>query len=159
MEGGDRARRQGKAGTRPVAREDHEAVVDEIEIDLEAARAIGDRRGGEPARGDVEHHVPPVIGHGRQRQADLADDLGPELQRRAGVAPFGERERWVGVEVGRRHGGECSAVVGLSRGAALPFESTMSQFEFPRIATLITSRILSSVSKCRTAYCFAEGIP
>ena len=96
MKGGDRARRQGKAGARAVAREDHEAVVDEIEIDLEATGAIGDRRGGEPARGDVERDVPPVIGHRRQRQADLADHLGPELQRGAGLAPFGEGERWVG---------------------------------------------------------------
>ena len=65
-------------------------MVDEIEVDLEAARAVRHRRGREPARGHIERHLPPVIDQRRLRQADLADHLRPKLQRRAGVAPFGE---------------------------------------------------------------------
>ena len=56
-------------------------VIDEVEIDLEGARAVGDRRRGEPARGDVERHVPGMIEPGRAREPDLADDLRPQLQR------------------------------------------------------------------------------
>ncbi len=50
-----------------VARPHPKHVVDEVEIDLEAARAVGDRRRGQPARGDVERDVPGVIEPRRQR--------------------------------------------------------------------------------------------
>ena len=55
----------------------------------ETARAVGDRRGGQPARGHVERDVPGMIEPRRQRQADLAGDLRPQMQRRGGVLPRG----------------------------------------------------------------------
>src|SRR5713226_10699428 len=60
-------------------------MIDEVEIDLEGPRPIGDRRGGQSARGDVQRDVPGMIQPGRARQADLADDLGPQMQRYAGL--------------------------------------------------------------------------
>src|SRR5207302_5853265 len=63
-----------------------------IEVDLKGAAAIGDRRGRKPARADVERHVPGMVQPGRALQADLADDLAPELQRFTGLAPRGGRQ-------------------------------------------------------------------
>ena len=70
-----------------------------IEIDLERARAVRNRPGGQPARGDVERDVPGMIEPGRARQPDLADNLRPQLQRRGGVRPGGVRQ--FGPAVGR----------------------------------------------------------
>lgn len=62
-------------------------MIDEIEVDLKCARAIGDRRGRQAVAGDVQRDVPGMIQPGRTRQANLADDLGPGMQRRIGLAP------------------------------------------------------------------------
>src|ERR1700678_3945332 len=64
-------------------------MVDEIEVDLERARAVRNRRGRQAARGDVKHDVPGVIEPWGARGADLADDLGPQMQGRVGFAPLG----------------------------------------------------------------------
>ena len=55
-----------------------------------------DRRRAEPARADVERHVPAVVEPGRQREPDLADDLRPAMQGRAGLAPGGVVEHGPG---------------------------------------------------------------
>src|SRR5205823_9272898 len=39
-----------------------------------------------------ERDLPPVVDHRHQPQADLADHLGPEVQRVARVCPGGERQ-------------------------------------------------------------------
>ena len=67
-----------------------EPVVEEVEPDLEGLRAVGDRRGRQAPRVQVERNVPPVIERGRQRQADLARDLRPHVERGAGVLPLGQ---------------------------------------------------------------------
>ena len=59
-------------------------MIDEIEIDLERSRTIRHRRRRQSARRDVERHMPGMIEPGRSGQPNLADDLGPELQRRTG---------------------------------------------------------------------------
>ena len=64
-------------------------MVDEIEIYLQRAAPPGHRRGGEPARGDIEGNAPPVIDPRRQREPDLADHLRPQMQGRAGIGPGG----------------------------------------------------------------------
>ena len=51
------------------------------------------RRRAEPARGDVERDLPPVVLHRRERQARLADDLRPAVQRRVRVLPVRQRQR------------------------------------------------------------------
>src|SRR5665213_905881 len=63
-------------------------MIDEIEVDLEHARAVRNWRGRQAARGDVKRDVPGVIEPGGARETDLADDLSPQMQRRIGVAPL-----------------------------------------------------------------------
>src|SRR5580704_7451690 len=62
-------------------------MIQKIELYLEIPGAIRNRRSRKPARGDIERHMPGMVEPGRERQPDLADDLGPQLQRRGGVAP------------------------------------------------------------------------
>jgi hypothetical protein len=70
-----------------AARAGDEPVLDEVELDLEDLVAGRHRRGGKAARADVERHLPAVVQPRREREAHLADDLRPELERRRGVAP------------------------------------------------------------------------
>jgi hypothetical protein len=76
-------------------------MVDEIEFDLDQP-AVADmhRRAAEAAGADVERHLPAVVEPGREREPQLADDLRPELQGRAAVAPFGEAKLGPGRAVG-----------------------------------------------------------
>ena len=60
---------------------------DEIEIELKAAIAVGDERGGKAAWRRIKHDVPGLIEPRRLREADLADDLRPQMQRRIGILP------------------------------------------------------------------------
>ena len=71
----------------PSAGVDVELVIDEVELDFESAGAVRDGRSGEPARGHIQRDIPPVIDQGRERHADLADDLSPHVQRVVGVLP------------------------------------------------------------------------
>src|SRR4029077_12649502 len=76
-------------------------MVHEVEIDLEAAVAMGDQTGGEAPGRDVERGVPPVVHQRRVGQTHLADDLGHELERVPGVLPglevqLGPGRRWFG---------------------------------------------------------------
>src|SRR5688572_17883898 len=76
-----------------------ELVRDEIELDLERARAGWNGRRRQSARGDVERTVTGVVDPRRLRQADLPDDLCPQLKRLAGVAPALERQRRPGLRL------------------------------------------------------------
>src|SRR5690606_18769254 len=62
-------------------------MVDEIENDLDPARAVRNHRCGQSSRRDVERRVPRMVDPRSTRQAILADDLQIEVQRRARVAP------------------------------------------------------------------------
>jgi len=62
-------------------------VVDEIEVNLEGAIAVWNRRGGQAMRRHVEHDMPGVIEPRRLREPDLANDLRPEVQRGVSVLP------------------------------------------------------------------------
>src|SRR5476649_2928968 len=64
-------------------------MIDEVEVDLECPDAVGDRRGRQPARGDVKRNMPGMVQPGRAHQTNLADDLAPQMQRRIGLAPRG----------------------------------------------------------------------
>ena len=61
----------------PVVGGDAETMVLEVEVDLEGAVAVRDRRRGEAGGRHVQRHVPPVVHHRRVGHADLADDLRP----------------------------------------------------------------------------------
>ena len=102
VDGGDAARRERDVVRAAVADAEPQHVRAEVELEVERAAVLARHaRGRQPARGDVERDVPPVIDERRQRQADLAGDLRPEVQRVARFAPFVERERRP-VEHGRR---------------------------------------------------------
>ena len=60
---------------------------DKIELDLEDLGPDRDRRRAESPGGDIERRLPAMVEPGGQRQPDLADDLGPELQGRERLAP------------------------------------------------------------------------
>ena len=87
MEARDRLSGERKLPLCAVAGRDPQDVIDEIEVDLERSRAIRYRRRRQPARGDVERHMPGMVQPGRLGQPDFADDLGPEMQRGIGVTP------------------------------------------------------------------------
>src|SRR5664279_568004 len=90
-------------------------MIDEVEIDLKAARSIRDRRGGEAARCDIQRDVPGMVQPRRPDQTDLADDLGPQMQRRIGLAPRRARQFRPGHLQGGVHRSPLYAVIGISR--------------------------------------------
>src|SRR5204863_4285291 len=81
-----------KNGSAAVARLDGELVVDEVEIDLKRPRAMRNGGRGEPSGGHVQRDAPRVIHPGTLAEPNLADDLGPQVQRRIRLAPRLERE-------------------------------------------------------------------
>ena len=93
IEIGNAARAQRERANLAGARPAEKAMVEEVELDLEQLAADRDGRGGEAAGADIERHLPAVVDPGRQGKADLADDLGPQLQRQRRVTPFGVIER------------------------------------------------------------------
>jgi hypothetical protein len=78
------------------------AVVDEVEVDLEGRVSFVQPSGGEAAHVDVEGNVPPLVARRRGREADLAHDLAVEVQRVLRRPPVDE------VELGERHRGSAS---------------------------------------------------
>ena len=87
IEIGDRHRRERNDLALPVARRDDEPVVEKIEIDLESSVAVRHRRSRQPARGQIERDMPPMVFARRPREPHLADDLRPHLQRRRSLKP------------------------------------------------------------------------
>jgi hypothetical protein len=71
-------------------------MVDEVEEDLEGADSVRNWQGREAPRGDVEGDVSPMIDEGCERATHLADDLGLQMQRVAGVGPFRQWQRRLG---------------------------------------------------------------
>src|SRR5207248_8530778 len=71
-----------------------EVVFDEVKIDGKGAASIGNGRGGQPTRGDIQRDMPPVVHKWTQLHSDLAYDLRPHVERLAGVLPCLIGERW-----------------------------------------------------------------
>jgi hypothetical protein len=69
---------------------DPQHMLGEVEPDLQAEPPGVHERRGEAPIGHVQRDPPPVIDHRLQGQTDLADYLGPQVQRVAGVRPAGE---------------------------------------------------------------------
>ena len=65
IEIGDGAREEPDLLLTAVARRRPQLMVEEIEIELERALPVRDRRGGQPARRHIKHHVPGMIEPGR----------------------------------------------------------------------------------------------
>jgi hypothetical protein len=62
-------------------------VVDEVELDVEAAGTVRNRGGGQPTWADVQRHLPPMVQQRGMGEPDLAHDLGPHVQCVAGLDP------------------------------------------------------------------------
>src|SRR5262249_21952996 len=92
IEIGHRLRAQRERVRRASIRLNAKLMINEIEIYLKKALAIGDRRGRKAARGDVQGRLPPVIDHRGLREPHLADDLRPHMQRLTGILPRVERQ-------------------------------------------------------------------
>jgi hypothetical protein len=67
-------------------------VIDEVKDDVERSPSMGHCWRGKSARGHQKRCVPPVIDERSERDAHLADDLRPKMQRVAGFAPRRERQ-------------------------------------------------------------------
>src|SRR5665213_275944 len=87
VEARDRLPGQSKLAREAVAGRDPQRMVDEVEVDLEVARAVRDRRGRQSSRGDIERYMPGVIEPGRAHESNLAGDLAPQVQRLIGFPP------------------------------------------------------------------------
>jgi len=88
----DRHRRQGERPSLTIGRARNELMVDEIELDLERSLANRHGRGTKPSRRHVEHDLPTMILHRRERESRLPDDLHPPMERGVGVLPLPERQ-------------------------------------------------------------------
>ena len=95
VEAGDRARLERDLPAIAVGRPDDELVVDEVELDLEARAPVVHERRREAAGEHVQRYLPPVVDHRLEREADLADDLGPHVQRVARRASRRPRRKLV----------------------------------------------------------------
>src|SRR5436305_6802623 len=87
----DRARREFTDPSFAIACVNEQIVVNEIEINLEETSAIWNRRSRQPARCDIERHVPPMISRRAEREPDFANNLRPHVQRRIGIFPIVQR--------------------------------------------------------------------
>ena len=76
-----------------VTGSDVQPVLDEVELDVEDTRSVRHRGRGQTSRADVEGDLPPVVDHRRVRESDLADDLGPHVQRVSGGGPLVDPQR------------------------------------------------------------------
>ena len=77
----------------PSVRRDDQAVIDEVEVDLEGdavLRMHAARR--QPAHVDVQSDVPPVVPWSGGGHTHLADDLRPQVQRLLRLLPPGQRK-------------------------------------------------------------------
>src|SRR6266851_6429916 len=66
----------------PLARAgaDLQFVVDEIELYFKRLRAVRNRRGGQPARADIQGNIPPMVQLRAERKANFSGNLRPELE-------------------------------------------------------------------------------
>jgi hypothetical protein len=99
VEIGDRHGLEREVGARAVARPDHQAMVDEIEIDGKMSRPVRHGRRRKPAAGEIERDLPPMVLERREREPDLAHDLRPHMQGGAAVLPVREGDIWPAFRV------------------------------------------------------------
>ena len=113
-----RDRHGGERDGRPsaAARNDHERVIDEVEVDLERFVPARHHRRRQSPRRHEERRIPPVVHQGCQRQPDLPDDLRPHVDRVERFLPFGVGERRPLVRGGVAHPGQRSACSQLRHG-------------------------------------------
>ena len=94
VELGNGARLQRDASLPPVTGDDLDEMLVEVEFDLKNAFGVRNGRRAEPARCDIEGHMPGMIEPWRQGEPYLAGDLRPKMQRLAGIFPGFVRQLW-----------------------------------------------------------------
>jgi hypothetical protein len=62
-----------------LARLNSQLMTDEVKVDLERPHAVRDRRSRESSGRNVKRHVPRVINPRTLGEANLSDDLGPQM--------------------------------------------------------------------------------
>ena len=67
-------------------------MINEIETNLEDVKAVRNRRSSQAACGEVERNVPRVVNPRRLREANLADDLRPHVERLRRLLPLRKRQ-------------------------------------------------------------------
>src|SRR5207245_3286642 len=150
-----RARAQGDFMHGAVVRPEDELVLDEIELHVERPGPVRHGAGREPARGDVERHLPPMVLPPREGEAGFPDDLGPHVESRVRVPPLIERQRGPGRScVNNRAQGTSSASRVASRCRMAPrwySDYATAPIATPRASsshTACVSTATSSVSYC-----------
>ena len=67
-----------------------ELMPDKVELDLKTRLSKRNGRRSQAAGCDVEGHIPPMILQRGESETSLAHDLGPHVERVAGLLPVGE---------------------------------------------------------------------
>ena len=86
----DRAWEQRNVVAPSFAGSNGELVPDEIKLDFKTRLPERNGRRSQAAGCDVEGHIPPMILQRGESETGLAHDLGPHVERVAGLLPIGE---------------------------------------------------------------------
>ncbi len=70
-----------------------ELLADEIKLDFKTRLPEWNGRRGQAARRDIKRHIPPMILQRSESQTRLSHDLGPHVERVAGLLPGREGKR------------------------------------------------------------------
>ena len=89
----NRPREQRNAVCLSFAGSNGELVADEIKLNFKTCALKRNGRSGQAARRDIKGHVPPMILQRSESQARLSHDLGPHVERVAGLLPGREGKR------------------------------------------------------------------
>ena len=76
-----------------VAALQHQLIRKKVESYLDRPLAVRNVRRREPARAHIKRNIPPMIDERRQPQPHFAHNLGPHVQRGAGLPPGIKRQR------------------------------------------------------------------
>ena len=93
VEVSDRHRFQGKCSIRSLRRCYAQEVLDEIEVDCKREIAIGNGGRCQATRRNVQRRTPAMVDIRGEHQPDFPRDLGPHVNRRAGILPICQRRQ------------------------------------------------------------------
>jgi hypothetical protein len=88
IEIGDRLRLERDPTGAALTGSDVQPVLDEVKLDVKHVRFVWNRGCGQTSGTDVGGYPPPVVDHRRVCESNLADDLGPHVQRVTGGGPL-----------------------------------------------------------------------
>ena len=89
----DRAGEQRETVSLSFTGSNGELVADEIKLNFKTCALKRNGRSGQAARRDIKRHVPPMILQRSESETRLSHDLGPHVERVAGLLPGREGKR------------------------------------------------------------------